>query len=62
MINCIISGERRSFAMIENEKFERHLRESNLSENTISSYMFAIKQYGQQYDDVTQKKLREYKV
>lgn len=48
--------------MIENEKFERHLRESNLSENTISSYMFAIKQYGQQYDDITQKKLREYKV
>ena len=62
MLNCIISGERRSFAMIENEKFERHLRESNLSENTISSYMFAIKQYAQQYDDVTQKKLREYKV
>ena len=62
MLNCIISGERRSFAMIENEKFERHLRESNLSENTISSYMFAIKQYGQQYDDVTRKKLREYKV
>lgn len=62
MLNCIIFGERRSFAMIENEKFERHLRESNLSENTISSYMFAIKQYGQQYDDVTQKKLREYKV
>lgn len=58
----IISSERRSFAMIKNEKFERHLRESNLSENTISSYMFAIKQYRQQYDDVTQKKLREYKV
>ena len=48
--------------MIENEKFERHLRDSNLSENTISSYLFAIKQYGKQYDDVTQKKLREYKV
>ena len=62
MLNCIISGERRSFAMIENEKFERHLKENNLSENTISSYMFAIKQYRQQYDDVTQKKLREYKV
>ena len=62
MLNCILSSERRSFAMIENKKFERHLRESNLSENTISSYMFAIKQYGQQYDDVTQKKLREYKV
>ena len=37
------------------EKFERHLRFTNLSENTISSYMFAIKQYGEQYDDVTQK-------
>ena len=62
MLNCIISDERRSFVMIKNEKFERHLRDSNLSENTISSYMFAIKQYGQQYDDVTQKKLREYKM
>ena len=48
--------------MIEKEKFERHLRGTNLSENTISSYLFAIKQYGEQYDDVTQKKLREYKV
>ena len=48
--------------MIEKEKLERHLRGTNLSENTISSYMFAIKQYGEQYDDVTQKKLREYKV
>ena len=25
MLNCIISGERRSFAMIENEKFERSI-------------------------------------
>lgn len=44
--------------MIEKEKFERHLRGTNLSKNTISSYMFAIKQY----NDVTQKKLREYKI
>ena len=48
--------------MIEKEKFERHLRDTNLSENTISSYLFAIKQYGEQYDDVTLKKLREYKI
>ena len=48
--------------MIEKEKFERHLRGTTLSENTIASYLFAIKQYGKQYDDVTQKKLREYKV
>ena len=39
--------------MIEKEKFERHLRGTNLSENTISSYLFAIKQYGGEHDDVT---------
>ena len=31
--------------MIDKEKFERHLRGTNLSENTISSYLFAVKQY-----------------
>lgn len=48
--------------MIEKEKFERHLRKSNLSENTISSYLFAIKQYSLQYGEVTRKNLRQYKV
>ena len=48
--------------MIEIEKFERHLRETNLSENTISSYLFAIKQYSEQYDEISSKKLKEYKV
>ena len=27
------------------EEFERHLRGTNLSENTISSYLFALRQY-----------------
>ncbi|MBR2745818.1 MAG: tyrosine-type recombinase/integrase [Erysipelotrichaceae bacterium] len=44
------------------EKFERHLRDQNLSENTISSYLFAVKQYNDQYGEVTQKNLRSYKV
>ncbi len=44
------------------EKFERHLRDQNLSENTISSYLFAVKQYNDQYGEVTQKNLRAYKV
>ena len=48
--------------MIENEKFERHLRGSNISENTISSYVFAVKQYGEQYGEVTKKNLKQYKV
>lgn len=46
--------------MIEN--FERHLRGTNLSENTVSSYLFAIKQYSEQYGEVTQKNLKSYKV
>lgn len=48
--------------MIEKEKFERHLKGTNLSENTISSYTFALKQYSEQYGEITKKNLRQYKV
>lgn len=44
------------------EKFERHLRGTNLSDNTISSYLFAAKQFSERYGDVTQENLRQYKV
>ena len=44
------------------EKFERHLRNTNFSENTKSSYLFAVRQYNDQYGEVTQKNLRAYKV
>ena len=44
------------------KEFERHLRGTNLSENTISSYLFAIRQYNSQYDGITKKNLRSYKV
>lgn len=44
------------------EQFERHLRESNLSENTISSYMFAAKQYHAQYNEINKRNLKAYKV
>lgn len=37
------------------EEFERHLRGTNLSENTISSYLFALRQYSSQYDGITKK-------
>jgi len=47
--------------MIEKEKFERHLKRVNLSENTIASYIFAVKQYDEQYGEITQKNLRAYK-
>ena len=45
--------------MIEN--FERQLRETNLSENTVTSYLFAVKKYYEQYDSVTHKNLKAYK-
>ena len=44
------------------KEFERHLRETNLSENTIASYLFAVRQYIEQYDGITQKNLKAYKV
>ncbi len=48
--------------MIENEKFERHLRATSLSENTISSYLFALKQYSSQYGEISRTNLKQYKV
>ena len=44
------------------KEFEKHLRESNLSENTISSYLFAVRQYQEQYAEVTLKNLKAYKI
>ncbi len=44
------------------KEFEKHLRGSNLSENTISSYLFAVRQYQEQYAEVTLKNLKAYKV
>lgn len=44
------------------EEFERHLRGTNLSKNTKASYLFAVRQYNDQYGDATQKNLRAYKV
>ncbi len=44
------------------DKFERHLRNTNFSQNTISAYMFAIKQYSGLYGEITRKNLKQYKV
>lgn len=46
--------------MIEN--FEKYLKGTNLSENTVSAYLFAVKQYSSQFDGITRKQLKEYKV
>ena len=44
------------------EKFETFLKTTNYSENTKTSYLFAIQQYNKQYEEVTQDKLKSYKV
>ena len=44
------------------DDFEVYLRNTNLSENTIASYKFAVKQYFAQFDTLTQKKLRDHKM
>jgi site-specific recombinase xerD len=43
-------------------QFERHLRDSDLSENTIASYLFAVQQFNKQYHGITLKNLRSYKI
>lgn len=47
---------------MEMDKFEEYLRGTNLSENTISSYKYAVKQYFDQYHDISRKKLRDHKI
>lgn len=44
-----------------NEIFKEYLLNQNLSANTITSYLCAIKQYTNRYNDITQHNLRDYK-
>ena len=44
------------------KEFKKCLQSSNLSENTIVSYLFAIKQFKNQYDTISRENLRGYKV
>lgn len=44
-----------------NNEFETYLEKSNFSKNTIDSYIFAVKQYYEQYNEIATKNLRGYK-
>lgn len=48
--------------MNKKKDFERYLREKNLSENTISSYLFAKKQFFDNFSMIKSDNLREYKI
>ena len=43
------------------QTFEESLRKSNLSENTISSYLWTIQYYEENYDGITKENLLAYK-
>lgn len=44
------------------ETFEEYLRDLDLSQNTITSYLYAVKQYHGRYNCITRKNLRDYKM
>ena len=48
--------------MIDYEEFERHLREKHLAENTISAYLFAVRQFGSRQNAVSPESLHAYKL
>lgn len=43
------------------EEFERHLKDTSLSENTVTSYLFAVRQFNERYSNVTKRNLKEHK-
>ena len=43
-------------------EFEGFLRRSNLADNTIKAYVYAVKQYCGRYDRVTKSNLQKYKL
>ena len=43
------------------DEFERYLKKGNLSSNTISSYLFTLKQFEKEQGDLTLNNLRSYK-
>ena len=47
---------------MKTDKFEKYLRNTNLSENTILSYTFAVKQYFDRFPVMNKKNLRTYRI
>ena len=52
---------RRCLFMKTNQTFEEHLRKSNLSDNTITSYLWTVDYFTNHYDAVTKENLLAYK-
>ena len=44
------------------KEFKTYLLDQNLSKNTITSYLYALRQFEKKYDKLTKQNLRDYKV
>lgn len=42
--------------------YEKHLKKSNLAKNTISAYLFSIKQFHYLFDEINKSNLKSYKI
>ena len=42
--------------------FEKYLKGTNLADNTVTAYLFALRQYNEKWDVISKKNLRDYKV
>ncbi len=47
--------------MENGETFEAYLKKSNLSQNTLTSYLWTVKYYTEHYDSVSNENLLAYK-
>jgi integrase len=44
------------------DDFEKYLKGTNLAENTVTAYLFALRQYNEQWDGISKKNLRDFKM
>ena len=44
------------------DSYEKYLKGTNLADNTVSAYLFALGQYSEQFDGISKKNLRDFKV
>lgn len=62
MKNCIPKNvDKRSKLYQDLEVYQAHLYEKNMAENTIKSYIFAVRQYYKKYRKITVKNLQVYR-
>ena len=43
-------------------QFEKYLKGTNFAENTVSAYLYALRQYHEQWDTISKNNLRDYKI